>query len=67
LKTGICLHFTQDACNDDLKGVVPRLWNCPPAAATELYIQDTTALLETSLAAEEEYYRDLGDGEDVNV
>jgi hypothetical protein len=33
----------------------------------EPYIQDTTALLEISLAAEEEYYRDLGYGGDVNV
>jgi len=26
------------------------LWNCPPAAATESHIRDTTDLLETSLA-----------------
>jgi hypothetical protein len=28
----------------------PRLWNSPPAAATESYIQDTRAKLETPLA-----------------
>jgi hypothetical protein len=49
---------------------VPRLWNCPPAAATESYIRDTTASLKTSLASpsgdpEEEYYRDLGYGGDI--
>ncbi len=27
----------------------PRLWNSPPAAATESYIQDTRAKLETPL------------------
>ena len=64
-KTGICLHFTEDACNDDLKGIVPRLWNCPPAAATESYIRDTKDSLETSLAAEEKYYWVLGYGGDV--
>jgi hypothetical protein len=46
----------KDACDEDLKGQVPRLWNCPPAAATESYIQDTKDSLETSLAAEEKYY-----------
>ncbi len=47
-----------------------RLWDCPTVAATESYIQDTTASLETSLASppgdpEEEYYRDLGYGGDI--
>jgi hypothetical protein len=36
---------------DDVTGKEPRLWNCPPAAATESYIQDTTGLLETPLAS----------------
>jgi hypothetical protein len=44
------LHFFQDACND-VTGKEPRLWSCPPAAATESYIQDTMGLLEPSLAS----------------
>jgi hypothetical protein len=49
---------------------VPRLWDCPPAAATDSYIRNTTASLETSLASppgdpKEEYYRDLGYGGDI--
>ena len=63
--TDICLHSTWGACNEDLKEQVPRLWNCPPAAATESYIQDTTDSLETSLVAEEKYYWVLGYGGDV--
>jgi hypothetical protein len=54
------MHFFHDAC-DDLMGKEPRLWSYPPAAATESYIQDTTGLLEPSLASflggpEEKYY-----------
>ncbi len=54
------MHFFQDAW-DDVMGKEPRLWSCPPAAATESYIRDTTGLLEPSLASppggpEEKYY-----------
>jgi hypothetical protein len=49
----------------------PRLWSCPPAAAMESYIRDTTRTLEPSLASpqggpEEKYYCALGYGRDVN-
>jgi hypothetical protein len=59
-RTDTRLHFFQDACND-VMGKEPRLWSCPPAAATESYIRDTTSLLEPSLASppgvpEEKYY-----------
>jgi hypothetical protein len=33
-------------------GKEPRLWSCPPAAAMESYIRDTTGLLEASLAVD---------------
>ena len=65
-KTDICLHFTQDACNEDLMGTsFLGCGNCPPAAATESYIRDTKDSLETSLAAEETYYWVLGYGGDI--
>ena len=47
-KADIRLHSLKDACDEDLMGQAPRLWNCLPAAATESYIRDTTDSLETS-------------------
>jgi hypothetical protein len=35
---------------DVVTGKEPRLWSCPPAAATESYNRDTTVLLESSHA-----------------
>ncbi len=54
-----------------MTGKEPRLWSCPPAAATESYIWDTIGLLEPPLASppggpEEKYYWALGYGRDVN-
>ncbi len=41
----------RDICDEDLKGQAPRWWNCPSAAATESYIQDTRTPSETPLAS----------------
>jgi hypothetical protein len=57
-------HNTLDCCCYDSNGkplAVAAGRSCPPAAATESYIRDTTSLLEPSLAStpggpEEKYY-----------
>jgi hypothetical protein len=46
----MCLPSFTNSC-DVVMGKEPRLWGCPPAAATESYNLDTTDSLEPSLAS----------------
>jgi hypothetical protein len=46
-RADICLPSFTNSC-DVVMGKEPRLWSCPPAAATESFNQDTTDSLEPS-------------------
>ncbi len=46
-----CVYHGWLYFGDDVTGEEPRLCSCPPAAATESYIQDTTGSLEPPLAS----------------
>jgi hypothetical protein len=43
-----CMYHGWLYFGDVVTGKEPRLWTCPPAAATESYNQDTTDSLEPS-------------------